>query len=196
MPGVAAQRRPGTPEFHIAARGSGQPIRVSLPSPQSRGGRKKSCWWSSVFCNRPFRSGFLVNLASRDGPDPIDVAVGSRVRIRRRQMDMSQTALAKALGVTFQQVQKYERGTNRISASMLVRIGSTLGVTVADLVGKDDVEATDESTYAQLSASDVVELISAFAQIRDAEARRAVIAIVRTLGGVSSAAKAPRKAAA
>ena len=138
----------------------------------------------------------MVNLASRDGPDPIDVAVGSRVRIRRRQMDMSQTALAKALGVTFQQVQKYERGTNRISASMLVRIGSTLGVTVADLVGKDDVEATDESTYAQLSASDVVELISAFAQIRDAEARRAVIAIVRTLGGVSSAAKAPRKAAA
>ena len=55
------------------------------------------------------------------GPDPIDVTVGAAIRFRRKEIDHSQSALAEALGVTFQQVQKYERGTNRISASMLVR---------------------------------------------------------------------------
>ena len=53
---------------------------------------------------------------TRQGPDPIDVAVGARVRIRRRWLGFSQTQLANALGITFQQVQKYERGSNRVSA--------------------------------------------------------------------------------
>jgi len=54
-------------------------------------------------------------------PDPIDVGVGARIRIRRREIGVSQTSLGEHLGLTFQQVQKYERGTNRVSASMLVR---------------------------------------------------------------------------
>src|SRR5580692_10124503 len=74
---------------------------------------------------------------TRQGPDPIDVAVGARVRIRRRWLGLSQTQLANALGITFQQVQKYERGANRVSASMLVKIAAKLETTVAALVGED-----------------------------------------------------------
>ena len=66
---------------------------------------------------------------TRQGPDPIDVAVGARVRIRRRWLGFSQTQLATALGITFQQVQKYERGANRVSASMLVKIAAKLETT-------------------------------------------------------------------
>jgi DNA-binding XRE family transcriptional regulator len=71
------------------------------------------------------------------GPDPIDVEVGRRIRARRTAVGISQTALAKALGLTFQQVQKYEKGTNRVSASTLVRVARELGVTVAFLVGEE-----------------------------------------------------------
>jgi transcriptional regulator with XRE-family HTH domain len=63
-----------------------------------------------------------------DGPDPVDIFVGKRVRYRRRQVDLSQSALATRLGVTFQQLQKYESAANRISASALYRLGHALGV--------------------------------------------------------------------
>jgi transcriptional regulator with XRE-family HTH domain len=78
------------------------------------------------------------------GPDPIDIAVGGRIRARRIALGVSQTALAKALGLTFQQVQKYEKGANRVSASTLVRVARELGVTVAFLVG-EEVQSTGAS---------------------------------------------------
>jgi transcriptional regulator with XRE-family HTH domain len=71
------------------------------------------------------------------GPDPIDVAVGERLRIRRRWMGLSQTHLAQALGLTFQQIQKYEKGKNRVSASMLVKAAAALETSVAYLVDED-----------------------------------------------------------
>jgi transcriptional regulator with XRE-family HTH domain len=71
------------------------------------------------------------------GPDPIDVEVGARIRARRTTLGVSQTALAKSLGLTFQQVQKYEKGANRVSASTLVRVARELRVTVAFLVGEE-----------------------------------------------------------
>jgi transcriptional regulator with XRE-family HTH domain len=61
---------------------------------------------------------------------PVDLHVGSAIRVRRKSMQISQTDLADALGVSFQQVQKYERGTNRVSASRLYDIGACLGVSV------------------------------------------------------------------
>jgi transcriptional regulator with XRE-family HTH domain len=70
-----------------------------------------------------------------DRRDPVDASVGARVRLARKMRGQSQQALAVAIGVTFQQVQKYERGANRISASMLVRIAAALGVSVAELFG-------------------------------------------------------------
>ena len=74
--------------------------------------------------------------------DPVDIAVGLRIRLARKMRGQSQQALAEAIGVTFQQVQKYERGANRVSASMLARIAAELRVSVAELFGP--VEAASE----------------------------------------------------
>ena len=70
-------------------------------------------------------------MASKGFPNPIDVHVGSRVRLRRTLLGMSQTALAEAVGLTFQQVQKYERGVNRVSSSRLVDLANALNVTIS-----------------------------------------------------------------
>src|SRR5262245_9077153 len=69
-------------------------------------------------------------MAGQKSPNPIDKHVGSRVRMRRMMLDMSQTALGDALGITFQQIQKYEKGTNRISASRLQQVCQILQVPV------------------------------------------------------------------
>jgi len=85
--------------------------------------------------------------ASIDGPDPIDIHVGQRMRLRRTMLGKSQDQMARALGVSFQQVQKYERGTNRISASRLFDVSRFLNVPVSyffeDLT-EDAVAARDE----------------------------------------------------
>lgn len=70
-------------------------------------------------------------------PDPIDVEVGRRIRLRRKQLGVTAEALGDAIGTSFQQVTKYEKGANRVSASMLVRIAAKLETTVAALVGED-----------------------------------------------------------
>lgn len=70
------------------------------------------------------------------GPEPVDIAVGARIRERRRKVGFSQGDLAVALGITFQQVQKYERGDNRVSASRLVAIAHILGLSAAELLGE------------------------------------------------------------
>jgi transcriptional regulator with XRE-family HTH domain len=69
-------------------------------------------------------------MASKGFPNPIDVHVGARIRLRRTLLGISQTTLAEALGLTFQQVQKYEKGVNRVSSSRLVRPASALDVAV------------------------------------------------------------------
>ena len=119
--------------------------------------------------------------AGQDGPDPIDVAVGARVRIRRRWINISQTQLAQALRITFQQIQKYERGTNRVSASMLVKIAARLETSVAALVGEDGSAPVEMVVYAQLATPGAQELLAAFAGIADGEARRAILALARSL---------------
>ena len=86
------------------------------------------------------------------GPDPIDVEVGGRIRARRIALGISQTALAKALGLTFQQVQKYEKGANRVSASTLVRVARELAVTVAFLVGEEGEAPAASATHSGKSA--------------------------------------------
>ena len=71
-------------------------------------------------------------------PDAVDVYVGERVRAERIRLGLSQSELGAAIGVTFQQVQKYERGANRISASMLARISKTLHTAIAEFFPSDD----------------------------------------------------------
>ena len=70
-------------------------------------------------------------------PDPIDIEVGRRIRLRRKALGLSMQTLGQHLGVSYQQCEKYEKGANRVSASMLVRIAAKLETTVAALVGED-----------------------------------------------------------
>lgn len=70
-------------------------------------------------------------VVSRDGPNPVDIHIGGRIRLRRMLMGLSQSELGQVLGLSFQQVQKYERGANRVSASTLFRLASRLDVPIA-----------------------------------------------------------------
>ena len=113
-------------------------------------------------------------------PDPIDVEVGARIRARRKFFSMSQTRLADALDLTFQQIQKYERGTNRVSASTLVRIARELDITVAALVGEQE-EAIPHRTevFRSLGVTGALELLNAYAKIRDADVRKAIVQLTK-----------------
>ena len=115
-------------------------------------------------------------------PDPVDIAVGARVRLLRKARNVSQATLAEAIGVTFQQVQKYERASNRISISMLARIAETLGTNVAELVDERPSDQDSFDTMAQLmNAPGVLSLVQAFAKIPEGAQRRAALNLVRAL---------------
>ena len=127
-------------------------------------------------------------------PNPIDVHVGNRVRMRRMLIGMSQEKLADKLGLTFQQVQKYEKGTNRISASRLYQIATHLGVPVQfffeDMPVKDAPQPqaaglreapADGNIMSFLGSADGLRLNRYFARIEDAEVRRQIVNLVRAL---------------
>src|SRR5262245_53163522 len=106
-------------------------------------------------------------MADKEGPDPLDVAVGARIRMRRQAQGVSQQQLGEALGVSFQQVQKYERGANRISASMLVRTARALNCTGDQLLAptpsdnpgqQAEVDALQAEINALLAAPGALEL--------------------------------------
>ncbi len=130
-----------------------------------------------------------------DLPDPIDVEVGARIRIRRRLVGVKQEELAQALHLTFQQVQKYEKGVNRVSASMLVRIARRLDTTVGLLVGEDGTVAQPAEIYQKLAAPGAIELLDAFTDLPDGEARRAVVKLIETMAEETGARTNPSRAA-
>jgi len=114
---------------------------------------------------------------------PIDRQVGELIRDRRKELGLSQTALAEALGVTFQQVQKYENGSNRISASRLVAISEALSLPVAVLLG----EAPPEWPRAGAQAAgdeEATRLLNAFRRVSPAE-QRALLQLVETMAEAS-----------
>jgi transcriptional regulator with XRE-family HTH domain len=124
------------------------------------------------------------------GPNPIDIHVGSRVRLRRQLMKMSQEKLGDELGVTFQQVQKYERGANRVGASRLYRMSRVLDVPVqfffeglGDKSAATGLAEGDQTplVYDFIQSSDGVSLAEAFSRIKDSKVRRRVLELVRTL---------------
>jgi transcriptional regulator with XRE-family HTH domain len=125
-----------------------------------------------------------------DTPHPVDVHVGARVRLRRIELGMSQEKLAAELGMTFQQVQKYESAANRISASRLFHIGKVLGVKVASFYEGYE-EAGAPSGFAEppaaafqsdpLQRRDTIELCNAFYAIDDAAVRRRLLDLAKTL---------------
>jgi transcriptional regulator with XRE-family HTH domain len=129
-------------------------------------------------------------MAANDAPDPIDIEVGARIRVRRKYLSLSQSALADALGLTFQQVQKYERGANRVSASMLVKIATKLETTVGALVGENDADRHSHEVYQKLASPGALDLLEAYVRMPDPEARRAVVTLIKVLGAEVKTAKA------
>ncbi|MDB5440560.1 MAG: helix-turn-helix protein [Caulobacteraceae bacterium] len=126
--------------------------------------------------------------APRPGPpDDVDIAVGATIRLRRKSRGMSQAALAEAVGVSFQQVQKYERGANRASASMLSRLAVALDCSVADLfqgvpggvaLSGDDPDGFGRICRSFLEAEGAHELARLYLLLAPAH-RRAVLAAAR-----------------
>ena len=84
--------------------------------------------------------------ATTQQPSPLDIALGARIRLRRKSLRLSQTALAEAVGLTFQQIQKYERGFNRVSCSKLVAIAHALDCRAIELIGDLDDSNVSQPT--------------------------------------------------
>ena len=125
-------------------------------------------------------------------PNPIDKYVGSRVRMRRIMLGMSQEKLGEALGLTFQQIQKYEKGTNRVGASRIQQISEILQVPVSFLfeggptsVGPngDGFGEAASPTYVSdfLATSEGLALTRAFTRIADAKLRRSIVDLVEQI---------------
>ena len=125
----------------------------------------------------------MASRADKTGPDPIDIAVGLRLRNLRRSQRMSQEQLGVAIGITFQQIQKYERGANRISASMLVKAAHVLGVSASSLLPDDKDPAPRSPAILTMIAQlrGVEELIEAYSRIKSPRRRRAVLVLARTV---------------
>jgi transcriptional regulator with XRE-family HTH domain len=129
----------------------------------------------------------------KKAPNPIDKHVGSRVRMRRMMLGMSQEKLGDALDLTFQQVQKYEKGTNRIGASRLQQISHILQVPVAfffegapNMPGRAAASADAPSpAYVSdfLASSEGLALTKAFMQIKDPKVRRRIVDLVEAIVG-------------
>lgn len=134
----------------------------------------------------------------KEAPDPIDKYVGSRIRERRVGLRMSQTKLGEAIGVTFQQVQKYENGSNRVGASNLYKIARTLGVDVGFLfegiedvlsgeaeplsMGFSDTETTPFESD-PMASREGIELVYNYFRIDDAGVQKRLFDLVRSLHG-------------
>jgi transcriptional regulator with XRE-family HTH domain len=128
---------------------------------------------------------------ARKSPNPVDKHVGSRVRMRRMMLGVSQSKLGDALGLTFQQVQKYEKGTNRIGASRLQHIAHILQVSVAFLFegapgssGKAGPPPTPAYVSDFLASRDGLALAQAFMRIKDAKLRRAIVNLVGSIAEI------------
>jgi transcriptional regulator with XRE-family HTH domain len=126
----------------------------------------------------------------KKGANPVDKHVGSRVRMRRLMLGLSQGKLAEGLGLTFQQVQKYEKGMNRIGASRLQHVASILQVPVAFFF--EGLPSADEpknpagglshaAVFEFLATTDGVRLARAFTRIRDAKLRRSIVDVAEQI---------------
>ncbi|MFT0859640.1 helix-turn-helix domain-containing protein [Ancylobacter sp. G4_0304] len=127
---------------------------------------------------------------TKKSPNPIDKHVGSRVRMRRMMVGMSQEKLGESLGITFQQIQKYEKGTNRIGASRLQNISSVLSVPVAfffegaptGTAGEGFAEDASPAYVSDfLATSEGLALTRAFTRIADPKVRRRIVDLVEAL---------------
>ena len=142
-------------------------------------------------------------IVGRDGPHPVDVHVGSRVRLRRTLLGMSQEKLGEALGLTFQQVQKYEKGMNRIGSSKLYQLTQILDVPVSFFFDDMPEAAASADSSAPTKANggavlekdpmlkrETLELVRAYYRIDDATARRRLFELAKSIAAMNDAASA------
>lgn len=142
-------------------------------------------------------------------PNPVDVHVGSRVRLRRTLLGLSQEKLGEAIGLTFQQVQKYERGANRIGASRLWDLSRALDVpvsfffeemddSVASRSPRNVVRGTEEETETEadpMTKRETLELVRSYYRITDPAIRKRLYDLTKTLAKAPPAANPPRRKA-
>lgn len=131
-----------------------------------------------------------VTINKRSG-DPRDVEIGKRIRALRLERGLSQTELGNLLGVTFQQIQKYEKGANRVAAGRLQRVAESLevpitffyaGSTSADLPANANSDSVDVG-LGFLETAGAVRLVRAFSRIQDPEMRRALVELTEKIAG-------------
>ena len=126
------------------------------------------------------------------GPNPVDLHVGARIRLRRRMQGVSQEKLADALGLTFQQVQKYERGANRVSASKLYEIAAALDApvayffdgladTTASTNGAGPAPSDEQKLHRFLMTAEGLELARLFPEIPRGRVRRRLLDLLRAI---------------
>jgi transcriptional regulator with XRE-family HTH domain len=137
-----------------------------------------------------------VSELSNKTPDPMDVALGAAVRIRRRTIGMSQEALAEQCGVSFQQIQKYENGANRISFSRLVQIARALRCRVVDLMDVLDTPGHDAvgdlDLLSRMRTPGALELLAAFEKLPQ-DARASLVSFMRALTGPDGSLRSKQK---
>ncbi|MBI1363486.1 MAG: helix-turn-helix domain-containing protein [Proteobacteria bacterium] len=131
-----------------------------------------------------------VKKHSSENPNPIDIHVGTRIRMQRNILGMSQEKLAESLGVTFQQVQKYENGTNRVSASRLHDMSKILGVdisyffdkiTPASAMLRVAEKTTNDELGDILERRETIHLLRAYYAIKDEAVRKKFLDMLKTL---------------
>lgn len=122
-------------------------------------------------------------------PNPIDVHVGKRIRMRRQFLGMNQETLARQLGVTFQQVQKYEGGANRVSASRLAEMARILDVSIphffADLSPETNEPAARRQEREQMEQFETIELLRFYCGISDAAVRKQFVDLLKAIAARS-----------
>ena len=136
-----------------------------------------------------------------EGPNPIDIHVGARLRLRRTLLGLSQEKLGEAVGITFQQLQKYERGSNRISASRLFNLSQVLDVPVSyffeDLSLSERQKPiatmaesplpTETEEFETMARRETLELVRAYYRIDDSAVRKRTFDLLKALGGDKAA---------
>jgi len=127
-------------------------------------------------------------------PDPLDAMVGAKIRVLRLSRGLSQSDLADQIGVTFQQVQKYEKGANRVGASRLSQIANVLGISVGELFEQSRQRPGAASSPLKLLVEPgAVRVLEAYVQTTDPRLRRAIVNLIEGIAGRSAARRGTRK---
>ncbi|WP_024513686.1 helix-turn-helix transcriptional regulator [Bradyrhizobium sp. Tv2a-2] len=126
-------------------------------------------------------------------PDPLDAMVGAKIRVIRVSRGLSQSDLADQIGITFQQVQKYEKGANRVGASRLSQIATVLGISVGELFEQSRQRPGDsDSPFKLLVEPGAVRVLKAYVQTTDPRLRRAIVNLIEGIASRSASRRGAR----